>query len=117
MCSGHTFCVVASRKQRQAFGTISAKGFEATHTGDIGFSPVVAKELMFLNRTIKNVVHKDEMTQEVCAKLIDGTLTGLKLVCAKSFDTLRVGRHEEQALKVKNSEKSYQQKRPCTAAR
>ena len=62
LCHGDDFCVVARRKQLQAFGDILEKRFEVKQTGHIGFSASDAKELKIVNRTIKIDVLNDEMT-------------------------------------------------------
>ena len=63
------------------------------------------KELKILNRTIKIDGLNDEMTLEADTKLVENALESMKLNGAKSVDSPRVRRNEEQTAQIENSEK------------
>ena len=74
-------------------------------TGHIGFGANNERELKILDRTIKIDVLNDEMTLEADTKRIENALENMKLVNAKSVDSPRVRRTEEQTAQIGDSEK------------
>ena len=97
--------MVARKKQLQTYGQLVVKRFEVKQTGHFGFGANDEKELKILNRTIKIDVLNDEMTLEADTKLVENALESMKLIDAKSVDSPRVRRTEEQTAQIENSEK------------
>ena len=116
LCHGDDFCVVARQKQLQTFGKVLEKRFEVKQTGHIGFGVNDENELKIFNRTIKIDVLNDEMTLEADTKLVEGALESMKLIGAKSVDSPRVKRNEEQTAQSIIHRNSHQRSRLCTAA-
>ena len=105
LCHGDDFCVVARQKQLQTFGKVLEKRSEVKRTGHIGFGTNDKNELKILIRTIKIDVLNDEMTLEADTKLVKYALESMKLNGAKSVDSPRVRRTEEQTAQIEISEK------------
>ena len=97
--------MVARRKQVQIFGKVLEKRFEAKQTRHMKFSAEVAQVLKILSRAINIAVRNVETTLEVHTKVVEEALEIMKLTSAKSVDSLRVKRTEEQTVQIENTEK------------